>query len=345
MTFLANALRRMLGRPSIPAGSAATTATAAPAGEGGEDGGFHFGRRGRKQDYRVDMDRVQKELTAGGIGRLDWLAREIVRSLKTGGHRSRNKGFSTEFSDFKPYTEGDDIRMLDWRLYARTEKFYVRKYEAETNLECLFLVDASRSMAWRWGKSLSKLEYAIVLTAALTLLMSKKQDRVGLLAFDGDDLKVIPPGSRRTQLGAMFAALENVKPAGGAILPRLLEHAPLVKPHRGRIVLCSDMEEEPDQVMPLFTELAGKGDEVILVHLLDKAEVELPYSDRVSLLADSENGRRWVVDMPHLKKRHRERIHGFRKEWVDLCHDNVIRYVPLDTSTPFTDAVRDIVEV
>lgn len=292
-------------------------------------------------DYRVNLNRVELDFL-GGLGRLDWLAREIMRSLKTGSHRSRNKGFSTEFSDFKPYAAGDDVRQLDWRLFARTEKLYVRKYEAETNLECLFLLDASRSMAWRWGEAISKLEYGIVLVAALTLMMVKKQDQVGLLAHDGRELQVVPLGSRRSQLASLFAALENVQPAGSTILPQLVRHIRAVKRHRGRIVLCTDLEEEKDQVLPVLADLIANGDEVILLHLLDKAEIDLPYSDGVSLLADSEDGQRWVVDMPHLKKRHRERVEGFRKDWRAVCEGCGIQYLPLATSMPFADAVREI---
>ena len=272
------------------------------------------------------------------IGRLDWIAQTLAQGTRQGLHRSREKGFSTEFADFKPYTRGDDLRLLDWRVFARTDRYYVRTYEAETNVECLLVLDASGSMGWRWGSTVSKLEYSACLAAAITTMLMGQQDKVGLLAHDGRGLHLVPLSSRRAQVKDILATLERVRPGRVDAIASLVDHVQQAKPHRGQIVVFSDLEDDPVRLAQAMPQLASGGDDVLLLHILDRAEVELPYEDGVSHLIDSETGQRVAVNMRDLKAGHARRVQEFRDHWRGVCDDGGIRYVPLDTSLGYLEA-------
>lgn len=276
------------------------------------------------------------------IGRLDWIAQTLAQGTRQGLHRSREKGFSTEFADFKPYTRGDDLRLLDWRVFARTERYYVRTYEAETNIECLLVLDASGSMGWRWESTVSKLDYSVCLAAAITTMLMAQQDKVGLLAHDGQGPLLIPLSSRRAQIKDILAALERVRPGRVDAIASLVDHVQQAKPHRGQIVVFSDLEDDPVGLAQAMPQLASRGDDVLLLHVLDRAEVELPYDDGVSHLVDSETGQRVSVNMKDLKGGHAQRVRDFRDHWRRVCDDSGIRYVPLDTSLGYLEAFSRI---
>jgi len=289
------------------------------------------------QQHEFDPNIVQQ------LGRLDWIAHIIVQGLKQGQHRSWIKGFSTEFSEFKPYIPGDDLRFLDWRVYARTHKTYVRCYKAETNLECYLLLDASRSMAWSWKGSVSKLEYAINLYAALAYFMTRRQDMVGLLANDATQSLFIPPSSRREQLERMLALLDTIRPGSANTLPVLFRELSAIKRHRGQIIVCSDFEEDTEAIAAALPELTANGDEVMMIHLLDTAEVQLPYADSTTHLLDSETGARLRIDIRQLREEHRTQVDRFRSFWHDQCLDWGIRYLALDTGTNYVEALLKII--
>ena len=272
------------------------------------------------------------------LGRLDWIAQTLAQGTRQGLHRSRAKGFSTEFADFKPYTRGDDLRLLDWRVFARTERYYVRTYEAETNIECLLVLDASGSMGWRWESAVSKVEYSVCLAAAIAYMLMGQQDKVGLLAHDGHGVHLVPLSSRRTQVKDILSALERVRPGPTETPALLFEQVHEVKPHRGQIVVLSDLEDDRAGLARALLQLASRGDDVLLLHVLDRAEVELPYADGVTHLIDSETRQRVSVNMRELKTGHARRVEEFREHWRRVSDDGGIRYVPLDTSIGYLDA-------
>ncbi|NQZ66986.1 MAG: DUF58 domain-containing protein, partial [Lentisphaeria bacterium] len=189
-------------------------------------------------DYYIDEKKFDPELLRQ-LGRIDIISKVIVDGLKQGGRKSRRKGFSSEFSDYKPYVEGDDLRLLDWRLYARTEKLYVKRFEAETSLEILLLMDATASMAWRWEDSISKLEYSANLMAAIAGIHIQQQDQVGLLVYDADDMHHLPPRARNTQLDLIFSVLAGLKPGAADSFEILVNSLNEMKHHRGRIIICT----------------------------------------------------------------------------------------------------------
>ncbi len=293
-------------------------------------------------DYTVDQRHFDPEIVRR-VGRLDLVAEMIVNGLRQGMHHSRRRGFSTEFSDFNPYTPGDDLRFLDWRLFARTDRLFVKSFQAETNLEVLLLLDATRSMAWRWEDRVSKLEYAVNLLAALACLHMQQHDQVGLLLHDARELHHLPPRCRRSHLDAIFATLESVRPGSGDSFPELLEGLVGVRRHRGRLIVCSDLEEDEERVAGALGALTGHEDEIILLHLLDRAEVELPF-DRATHLRDSETGELLQVNLQQLRTRHADQVQQFRELWRTRCTSAGIQYFPLDNGDDYADVIHRLLD-
>ncbi len=281
---------------------------------------------------RFDPDIIQQ------LGRIDLIARAITDGLTHGVHRSQRRGFSTEFSDFKPYVPGDDTRLLDWRIYARTERLFVKRFEAETNLELMLLLDATASMAWRWGNNISKLEYAVNLFAALACLHMKQHDQVGLLVYDARDLHRLPPRASRTHLDRIFAVLAGIRPGRAECFPVMVKTLTQMRRHRGRIIVCTDLEEDESQVEQAMEELAGLEDEMILFHILDRAEVELPF-EHATHLQDSESGELLAVNLPALKKAHGKNVRNFREYWQNNCGRWTINYQPINTGMNYADVI------
>ena len=292
-------------------------------------------------DY-VEKENFDPEVV-NQIGRIDLIAKYIVDGMKRGAHRSRSKGFTTEFSDFKPYVSGDDPRLLDWRVYARTERLYIKRYEAEANLELMLLLDATASMAWRWENNISKLEYAANLMAALAALHIRSNDDVGLLTCDQDEIHHLPPRSRMSHLTNMFAILEDLKPGHAQSFPLLLKSLSELRHHKGRITICSDLEEDEDEIESALSRMSGIRDEIILFHILDKSEIELPFKD-ITHLEDAESGERVAVNLPKLKLEHKRKVTEFRQRWEQSCKDWGIIYIPIDTATPYPDAIYRMID-
>lgn len=278
------------------------------------------------------------------VGRLDLVAKLIAQGARRGIHGSRRRGFSTEFSDYKPYVPPDDLRFLDWRLYARTDKLYVKRFQAETNLEMLILLDATRSMAWRWEDRLSKLEYAANLLGAVAAIHIGQQDQVGLLVHDANELHHLPPRSRRSQLDDVFGVLGRLKPGAASTFPSLVEGVTGLKRHRGLIMICSDLEEDEDEIRPALERLAGRNDQTILIHLLDHAEVELPF-DGITHLQDAETGDLLPVNLAELRKQHEATLQAFRDTWSAQCRHWGLRYLALDTGWDYVDAMHELVKL
>jgi uncharacterized protein (DUF58 family) len=274
----------------------------------------------------------------GQLGRIDLVGKLIGDALLQGLRRSRKHGFSTEFSDYKSYTPGDDLRFLDWRVFARTDRLLTRKYEAETSLESMLLLDASRSMAWQWEESTSKLEYGIHLFAAMAYLHIGNQDRVGLMVSDASALHFLPPRSNQTQLDQIYHLLSEVRPSAGSTLPAMIEAVAPLKKHRGQIVICSDLEEEESGIETAFEWLAGRKDEIVVIHLLDQAEVELPFRGTTHC-EDSETQEVLPVDLESLRKHHAETIRDFADKWKQHCRTWGFRYCNLHTGLSPVEAL------
>ncbi len=293
-----------------------------------------------KEEPQPSLQMLDPELLQR-LGRLDLIGKVIASALKQGHRRSRRHGFSTEFSDFKPYTPGDDLRFLDWRVYARTDRLLTRKYEAETSFESLLLLDASNSMAWRWKDSVTKLEYGINLLAALTYLHIENQDQVGLLVHDANQLHYLPPRSTQTQLSRIYEILGDLYPGSADTFPAMARALAPLKRHRGQIVVCSDLEENVAEVEQSLEMLAARDDEIVVIHILDKAEIEIPFH-RSTHFKDSETGELLSVELEDLKRHHQLTIREFTGKWQRLCETWGIRYFSVHTGMSYVDVLMGL---
>src|SRR5437773_11251358 len=203
------------------------------------------------------------------VSRLDLRAKFIVEGFLAGLHSSPFHGFSVEFSEHRKYVPGDDLKDLDWNIYAKTDKYYLKKYEAETNVTGYLVMDLSASMAYTYRQELTKFDYAICLAAALGYLMIHQQDPVGLVTFDTKIQACLPPRSKRTQLGNILAVLANVKPSGETDVAGSLHQVASMIRTKGLVILFSDLLTHPENVLVSLHHLRHVGNEDNVFHVLE----------------------------------------------------------------------------
>ncbi|HUG18139.1 MAG TPA: DUF58 domain-containing protein, partial [Planctomycetaceae bacterium] len=211
------------------------------------------------------------------VARLDLRAKFIVEGFLQGLHASPFHGFSVEFSEHRRYSQGDDPKDIDWLVYAKTDRFYIKKYQAETNIHGMLLMDLSESMGYTYRQDLTKFDYAICLAAALAYLMIHQQDPVGLITFDEKLRTSLPARSKRTQLGNILAMLSKARPSGQTDIAGNLRRVGAMIRQRSLLMLFTDLLTEPDAVIQSLRQLRFAGHDVILFHILDEAEVSFPF--------------------------------------------------------------------
>ena len=268
------------------------------------------------------------------IGNLELVARTVVEGFLSGLHRSPHLGMSVDFAEHRPYMPGDDVRRVDWRLWARTDRYYVKEFEADTNASVMLFLDVSKSMAF--GERPSKLDYARILVACLAQFSRQQRDRVGLVTFDDDAREVIPPSARHLPL--VLHALERaIAGRPGDLLAPVRKVADLVR-RRSIVVLVSDFYEAPDRVLDATAVLRGKGNDVIVFHVLDRAELELPF-DEAATFEDLESGERIPVIPAEQRARYQALVQGHVAELRRRLVGQGADYVQLDTSAPLDYAL------
>jgi uncharacterized protein (DUF58 family) len=268
------------------------------------------------------------------IKRLDLRAQFIVRGFLHGLHASPLQGFSVEFSEHRKYTPGDDPKDIDWLVYAKTDKFYVKKFEAERNITGYLVVDASGSMGYTYRQTMTKFEYAICLAAALSFLMISQQDPVGLFIF-GDRLRrSLPPKSKRDHLGAILAALSKSEPQGNTALPQVLSQLAALIRRASLIVLMSDLLCPLEPIVEGLYRLRHRGHDIIVFHILDEAELRFPFQGSLELM-DPESGERITIDGLGFRDDYLRELDAFCDRLRRECARARIDYVRLDTSIQF----------
>jgi uncharacterized protein (DUF58 family) len=272
------------------------------------------------------------------VSRLDLRAKFIVEGFISGLHASPFHGFSVEFSEHRKYTAGDNISDVDWSVYAKTDRFYIKKYQAETNLTGYLVMDLSGSMGYTYRQELTKFEYGVSLAAALGYLMIHQQDPVGLIAFDQAVRQSLPPKSKRTQLGNILSVLAGLKPAGETAIAKSLHQVASMIRHKSLIMLFSDLLGDSEPIYKALHRLRHAGHDVILFHILDEAEALFPFHGMVEL-EDNETSERIEVDADAIKADYLEEVASFRGGYRKECHGARIDYVPLHTGMPFDKAL------
>lgn len=274
------------------------------------------------------------------VARLDLRAKFIVEGFLSGLHASPFHGFSVEFSEHRKYTPGDDIKDLDWTVYAKTEKYYVKKFEAETNVTGYLVLDLSGSMAYTYRQELTKFDYAICLAAALGYLMIHQQDPVGLITFDTAIRTSLPPRSKRTQLGTILSLLANTRPTGLTdVAPCLHQLASMIR-SKSLVMIFSDLLTDPEPVLKSLHHLRHRGNEIILFHILDEAEVNFPFEGLIEF-EDVEAPQKLTIDARGMRPDYLSAIEDFRNQYRKDCAAANIDYVPMDTSVSFDKALLE----
>jgi uncharacterized protein (DUF58 family) len=272
------------------------------------------------------------------VARLDLRARFIVEGFLTGLHASPFHGFSVEFSEHRRYTQGDDPKDIDWLVFAKTDRYYVKKYQAETNISGYLLMDLSASMAYTYRQELTKFEYGICLSAALAYLMIHQQDPVGLVTFDEQLRAILPPRSRRTQLGTLLGVLAKSQPSGNTDVAGCLQRMATMVRHKSLMMIFSDLLCDDAPVIQSLRQLRHRGHDVILFHLLDEAEVRFPFQGMVEF-SDPESTQRLTVDALGMRSDYLATVDAWREQYRQQCLAMGVDYVPLDTSMPFDRAL------
>jgi uncharacterized protein (DUF58 family) len=267
------------------------------------------------------------------VGHMELVARQVVEGFLTGRHRSPYHGFSAEYLDHRAYTPGDELRSLDWKMLARSDRYFIKLYEDETNLRAHILLDCSQSMAFKSG-AMSKLEYGSYLAAALSYLLLRQNDAVGLFLFDSQIREHIPPRARPTQFRRILDMLDQKVPQGdtdvGAILHEVAERVR----QRGLIILISDLIDNEASVASGLQHFRHNHQEVIVFHVLDDAELTFPY-DRLTRFKDMEGGGRVVANPKSLRARYLARMQAFTEQLKHECFTRKISYNLTNTKEPY----------
>ncbi len=272
------------------------------------------------------------------IARLDLKAKFIVQGFIAGLHDSPYYGFSSEFSEHRKYTVGDDPKNIDWQVFARTDKYYIKRYQAETNLNCHVLLDVSESMAYSSGKGLNKLEYGTYMAAALGYLMLNQQDSVGLVTFDEDLTNVVPARSKHSHLVAILGVLASSLRHRPSRLTFSLHRAADMLKRRGLVVLFSDLVpspgEEQEDVIDGLRHLRYVGHDVVCFQLMDHAEITFPFSGPM-LFEDMETDAKANADALAVAEGYRREIRSFIDTYAEACRQDGIDFEQVDTADPF----------
>jgi uncharacterized protein (DUF58 family) len=266
------------------------------------------------------------------LGTIDLKARTIVEGFLTGLHRSPYKGFSVEFAEYRQYLPGDDLATLDWKVYARSDRHFVKKYEEETNLTCHLLIDVSGSMGYGSG-GITKLQYASYLTGALAYLMHRQRDSFGLIAFDETISALLPASARSGHLRAVLLALERLQMGTRTNVAKPLNDLAAAVRKRGMVVLVSDLLDDPATVLDGLKHFRYRGSDVIVFHILDPFELKFPF-EQAARFRDMETSEEVMAVPGSVRDEYIEKMQAliaFYRRELGLAG---IDYCLLDTSQP-----------
>lgn len=271
------------------------------------------------------------------ISSLELLARTVVEGFISGLHRSPFTGFSTEFAEYRQYLPGDDLRYLDWKLLGRTDRYYIKKYRADTNTQCHVLVDASASMRYTSG-TVTKMQYAQFLASAMSYLANRQQDSVGLIAFDEVVRAHVPARSRTGHMQTIFGHLAQLEPGRETRLAQMLDSVAEVLTRRGIIIVISDFYDEPAAILRALQHLRFKGNDVIAFHVLDRNELAFDFNEAV-LLEDLETVEQMHVLPDLLAEGYRQTINAHIEQLREGATASRIDYELLTTDKPLDYAL------
>jgi uncharacterized protein (DUF58 family) len=280
-----------------------------------------------------DLSRYLDPKTLTKIGNLDLKARLIVEGYISGQHKSPYHGFSVEFAEHREYSPGDDLKHLDWKVFAKSDRFYIKQYEEETNLRSYILLDTSESMKYASPGNISKLEYACYIAASLTYMLIRQQDSVGMVLFDNKVKKFVPASASPAHLRLLLHELKQIVPEQrtdtGSILHDLAER---IK-RKGLVVILSDLFDDPDKLLSGLQHFRHRRHEVIIFQILDDFETSFPF-DNMTLFEGYEGWQELLCDPRSLRKGYLDEYQAFNEKMKRGCRNSKIDFVPVSTKHP-----------
>ena len=273
----------------------------------------------------------------GRISNLELLSRTVVDGFINGLHRAPYFGLSVDFAEHRAYNPGDDIRRVDWKVYARTDRYYVKEFEADTNSNFITLLDVSRSMSYS-GTGIPKIDYARYLTACLTYFSRMQRDRVGLATFDADIVDYVPASARHLEV--ILHTLDRIAPAKGKrgeLAPALMRAADRLR-RRGIVALISDLYEEPEAILEAVKPLRARGHDLMVFHLLDPTEIDFPFTTPTNF-QELETGERTPVVPDSVRTKYRALIQEHTDTLARKFAENRVDYAMFNTASPLDYAL------
>lgn len=276
-----------------------------------------------------------------GLDNLELRARVVVEGFLSGLHKSPHRGFSVEFNDYRHYQRGDDMRHVDWRLYARSGKLYIKQYEDETNVRCVILLDISASMAYTSG-GVSKLNYGITLASALAYFIARQRDAVGLITFDDEIREYIPAKTRQLHLMRILRALSQVEPGNKTDAVKPLTDLATSLSKKSMVILITDMLDDEERVINTLKNLRAMGNDVIAFQIMDDAELNFPFNE-ASEFVDMENNESYITSPAAIQKAYLENINEFLAYCKKQCQSSGVDYCLMNTSEPLDQALSSYI--
>lgn len=271
---------------------------------------------------------------------LQLFARTVVEGFTTGHHASPHKGFSVEFRQHRPYVHGDDIRRLDWKIFGRADRFYIREYDEETNLRATLVLDASGSMAYRGTKGVLKYDYARKLAAAMAYLLMSQQDAVGLITFDTKIREFIPNRTKITHLHHLLETMIKTTPGKETTLAPVLESLAQRLKRRGLVIIISDFFDDPAAILKAIGVLRKQGHEIIAIQLWDRDELEFPFGQWSRFENLEKDDDFLLLDPATVRQRYLEVRQAFQDQLTEGFRKHQVDFLPLPTDEPHSAALR-----
>ena len=272
-----------------------------------------------------------------GLDNLELRARVVVEGFLSGLHKSPRRGFSVEFNDYRHYQRGDDLRHVDWKLYGRTDKLFIKHYEDETNVRATIVLDTSASMAFG-SESGNKLTYGITLASALAYFVTRQRDAVGLVTFDDRVLEFLPPKSRQPHLMQILRTLSAVTPGATTDAAKPLSDLAATLNKRSMIIFISDLLDDEERVISTLRNLRAMGNDVIVLHLMDNAELNFPFNESSEFI-DMETSESYLANPAAIRGAYLENLNVFLNDCKKKCQRSDIDYCLLNTSEPLDSAL------
>ena len=290
------------------------------------------------EDYRKYL----RPETVARLENIELKARLVVEGFITGLHRSPYHGFSVEFAEYRQYRPGDEIRHIDWKVFARSDRYYVKEFEEETNLRSIIAVDSSSSMKYASKGNITKFEYASLLAAALSYLLIKQRDAVGLCLYDTEIRSYLPPSSKRSYIQKILKTIDETVPSGETGTASALDLLAERIKRKGLVCVISDFFDEPESVFKALKHFRHKQHDVIVFQILDPRELDFNFGQAANF-KDMETGEELLTQPYHIQKFYAETMDSYIFELKKQCRNHNIDYHLINSSEPFDKAMKEFI--